>query len=92
MSAPLYPTRPSREHRFPEKRHVRRVVAAKHPYECDTIGPKPPGHDRRIWVGDRYCRVQLRPDEPGRGHAGWRTRRFCRACAIHLGLATEGRP
>lgn len=92
MKAPagLWPTHPSKEHRFPEKRHRRRTMAARSPYECEMQGPKPPGHDRRIWVGDTYLRVQLRPDP--RIHAGWRTRRFCRACAIHLGLATEERP
>lgn len=86
----LWPTSYGREHRFPEKRHVRRVIAARSSYKCDMMGNPPPGHVGLIGAGEKYCRVQLKPDK--RIHAGWRTRRFCRSCAIHLGLATEDRP
>lgn len=86
----LYPTPPWKPHRFPHRRIVRKVVAAKLTYPCGIQGPRPPDCHRSIAKGSRYLRVSIRPDREGSSR--WRAVRLCPACAVHLGLAVTERP
>lgn len=77
-------------HKFPIKRVTRRVVTARRPYTCETIGTPPEGHVRRIEAGASYLKVGIRPEAGS--SAGWRTRRFCRSCALFFELAKRADP
>lgn len=62
-------------------------MLASRPYRCDAMGTPPAGHVALVAAGQPYLNVGLRP---GRGSSsGWRTRRFCTACAVSFGLALE---
>lgn len=80
-------TKPWLKHKFPAKSITRRVVAARRPYRCETMGTPPADHVARIRAGEVYLKVNLRPSRGS--SSGWRTRRFCRACAVHFELAIE---
>lgn len=79
-------TPPWFKHKFPVKRITRVVVTAKRRYRCETMGPTTDGHAAAIQPGEKYLKVNLKPHP---GVAGWRTRRFCLACALHFELVEE---
>lgn len=82
-----------KDHTFPHRRITTKVMRAqRRAPRCDREGRDPPrGHVERIALGEPYLRVSLRPDRGG-GSGRWRSRNFCRACALDYGLVTEGGP
>lgn len=64
-----------------------KVMTASRAYRCfgeDYLRQTPGSHELEVRPGEQYARVSLKPENG----LGWRSRVFCRACALELRLAT----